>query len=82
VFVLSVEQGSAAEQAGLRSWRMAADRSLVPGDVIVGLEGTRITGVGELLARLDDFKVGDTVRLELRRDGSTLEVPVTLQPGT
>jgi len=82
VFVLSVEPGSAAEQAGLRSWRLAADRSLVPGDVVTGLEGKRITSVGELLARLDDFKVGDTVRLRVQRDGDTIEVPVTLQPGT
>jgi len=35
-----------------------------------------------LLARLDDYKVGATVTLQLRRNGATAEVPVTLQPGT
>jgi S1-C subfamily serine protease len=82
VFVLRVEPGSAAEQAGLRAARIAPDGTFVAGDVIVGLEGRGITGVGELLGRLDDYKVGDTVKLALRRDGATIEVPVTLQPGS
>jgi S1-C subfamily serine protease len=82
VFVLRVESGSAAEQAGLRAARIAPDGTFVAGDVIVGLDGRGVTGVGELLARLDDYKVGDTVRLEVRRDDGTVEVPVTLQPGT
>jgi S1-C subfamily serine protease len=82
VFVLRVQPGSAAEQAGLRSARMAADGTFVAGDIIVGVDGQAVTGVGELLSRLDDYKVGDTVRLAVRRDGGTVEVPVTLQPGT
>ena len=82
VFVLRVQPGSAAEQAGLRSARMAPNGTFVAGDVIVGLEGSTITGVGELLSRLDDFEVGDTVHLKVRRGGSTIDLPVTLQPGT
>jgi S1-C subfamily serine protease len=82
VFVLRVQPGSAAEQAGLRSARMAADGTFVAGDIIVGVDDQAVTGVGELLSRLDDYKVGDTVRLAVRRDGGTVEVPVTLQPGT
>jgi S1-C subfamily serine protease len=82
VFVLSVEPGSAAERAGLRAARIAPDGTFVAGDVIIGVEGHGIAGVGELLGRLDDYKVGDTVKLQLRRDGSTAEVPVTLQPGS
>jgi S1-C subfamily serine protease len=82
VFVLSVEPGSAAERAGLRAARIAPDGTFVAGDVIIGVEGHGIAGGGELLGRLDDYKVGDTVKLQLRRDGSTAEVPVTLQPGS
>ena len=82
VFVLRVQPGSAAEQAGLRSARMAADGTFVAGDIIVGVDDRAVTGVGELLGRLDDYKVGDTVRLSVRRDGGTVEVPATLQPGT
>jgi S1-C subfamily serine protease len=55
VFVLRVAPGSAAEQAGLRGARLADDGSFVPGDVIVGIEGHKVTAVGELLGRLDDY---------------------------
>jgi S1-C subfamily serine protease len=81
VFVLRVASGSAAEAAGLRGARMARDGSFVPGDVIVGIEGQAVSGVGEMLGRLDDFSVGDTVRLDLLRDGQKVSIPVTLQPG-
>jgi S1-C subfamily serine protease len=50
--------------------------------VIVGVDGRAIASVGELLGRLDDYKVGDTVRLVVRRDGREVEVPITLQPGS
>ena len=76
------EPGSTAEQAGLRAARMAPDGTFVAGDIIVGLDGRAVTGVGELLGRLDDYKVGDTVRLQVRRDGGKVELPVTLQPGS
>jgi len=82
VFVLRVQPGSAAEQAGLRGARIADDGSFVPGDVIVGVDGRPVAGVGELLGRLDDYKVGDTVRLQVQRDTGKIEVPVTLQPGS
>jgi len=82
VFVLGVQPGSAAEQAGLRSAGIAQDGSFVAGDVIMSLDGRTVTGVNELLGRLDDYKVGDTVRLTVRRDGRELDVPVTLQPGS
>ena len=82
VFVLRVQPGSAAEVAGLRAARIAEDGTFVAGDVIVGLDGRTIAGVGELLGRLDDYKVGDTVRIVVRRDGREVEIPVTLQPGS
>ena len=82
VFVLRVSPGSAADAAGLRAARIAADGSFVPGDVIVGLEGRDVSGVAELLGRLDDYSVGDTVQLDVLRGRERVRVPVTLQPGT
>jgi S1-C subfamily serine protease len=81
VFVLRIAPGSAAEAAGLRGAQMAADGSFQAGDVIVGVEGRAVAGVGQLLGRLDDFSVGETVKLDVLRDGQRVELPVTLQPG-
>ena len=81
VFVLRVTPGSAAEAAGLRGARIDDDGSFVPGDIITGVEGRRVAGVGELLGRLDEYQAGEAVTLDVLREGEQIEVAVTLQPG-
>lgn len=80
VFVLRVQPGGAADKAGLKGVRVTPE-GLQPGDVIVAVEDKPVDGVGRLLARLDDHRVGDTVRLRVRRGADLREVSVTLQPG-
>ncbi|MGE0387367.1 MAG: S1C family serine protease [Gammaproteobacteria bacterium] len=81
VVILRVTPGSAAAAAGLRGIKVSPDGAVTPGDVIVAVDGEEVDTVGRLLARLDDFKVGDTVRLTVAREADRIEVPVTLQPG-
>ena len=81
VFVLRVAPGSAAATAGLKGAGVARDGAVNPGDVIVAVEGKAVESVGQLLGRLDDFRVGDTVKLTVQRDGTAREVTVALQPG-
>ncbi len=82
VVILRVTPGSAAAAAGLKGATVSRDGGIVPGDTIVAVEGQAVATVGKLLARLDDFKVGDNVKLTLLRDGKKVEVTATLQPGT
>lgn len=81
-FVLRVVNGSAAARAGLRAARFAPDGSVSLGDVIVGIAGKPVASVGSLLGRLDDYKIGETVKLDVLREGKNVEVPVVLQQGT
>jgi S1-C subfamily serine protease len=81
VIVLRVAPGSAAAAAGLKGATVSRDGGIVPGDVITGVEGKPVVGVGQLLGRLDDFKVGDAVKLQVLREGKPQDVVVTLQPG-
>jgi S1-C subfamily serine protease len=81
VFVLQVAPGSAAEQAGLLAASIGSRGEFVAGDVITAVDGRGVSSVGELLGRLDDHAVGDTVQLQVLRGGSKVEIPVTLQPG-
>jgi S1-C subfamily serine protease len=81
VLILRVTPGSAADVAGLRGAKIAGDGGIVPGDSIVAVEGRKVERVAQLLSRLDDFKVGDVVKVTVLRDGSKVDVPVTLQPG-
>ena len=81
VVVLRVTPGSAAEKAGLRGVRRSADGGIVAGDIVIALNGTAVESVARLLSRLDDHRVGETVRLTLLRDGQKTDVGVTLQAG-
>jgi S1-C subfamily serine protease len=81
VVVLRVSPGSAAATAGLRGAEIGRDGSFAAGDVIVAVDGKPVDSVGKLTARLDDFQVGQTVKLTVLRDGARIELPVTLQPG-
>jgi serine protease Do len=75
-----VSPGSSAEKVGLRGVRIIeATNEIVPGDVILAVDGARVASVGELLARLDDKRVGENARLGVWRDGKTLELTVILQ---
>lgn len=78
VFVLGINPGSAAERAGL----VPATRSMrgvVPGDVITALNGKPVSRFGDLLARLDDFQVGERVELTVLRNGATHKLSVALE---
>lgn len=52
-------------------------------DVIVAIDGKSIDSVDKLFSRIDNYKVGDTIKLTVRRYGDRseeIEVPITLQP--
>ena len=82
VAVLRVTPGSPAAAAGLRGARVQDNGAIVPGDVIVAVNGESVDSVARLLGRLDERNVGDAVRLTILRDGQKTEVNVTLQAGT
>lgn len=63
----AIVPGSPAEKAGLRN-----------GDIILELDGTRITKDRSLAELIEEHKVGDTVRLKVLRDGKELDINVIL----
>lgn len=82
VLVVNVVEGGPAEKAGLRPTRMEqGDVEL--GDVIQAVNGKKVTSSDELFARLEQFDVGDTVKLTILRGARSasethLEIDVTL----
>ncbi len=79
VAVMGVERGSAAEQAGLRAAKIEPGGGIVPGDIILAIDGKDIDSVAKLVARLDEKKAGETVKLTLLREGKKTEVAATLK---
>ena len=65
--VNTVTEGSAAANAGVQI-----------GDVIVRIDGKVVRSWNDLLGELDDKKVGDAVKLEIRRDGTRRVLDATL----
>jgi S1-C subfamily serine protease len=82
VVVLKVNARSGAQAAGLKAARLGADGSFIPGDIITAVNGKPVESVAQLIGRIDEFKVGDTVKLTVRREGKDAEVSVTLQAGS
>ncbi len=68
VYVLSVDEFSAAEKAGIRMQ-----------DVIIEADGKKITTMDELNKIKNEKKIGDTLKLKIYRDGKEKNITVTLQ---
>ena len=66
VFVYSVEEGGAADKAGLQM-----------GDVITDIDGTSITSLEDLSAVKKQYSAGDTSTFTIYRQGETLTVELT-----
>ena len=84
VIILSISPGSAAEEAGLEGATVTPEGNIVANDVIVAIDGKSIDSVDKLFSRIDNYKVGDTIKLTVRRYGDRseeVEVPITLQSG-
>ena len=79
VVVLRVEPGSPAEAAGLRGTEIDRRGDVIPGDVILALDGKPVDSVATLFSRLDDYRIGDRVTVHIWRAGHELDVPVVLQ---
>ena len=70
VYVSEVVKGGAADKAGIKS-----------GDVITGIDDTKISAMSELQAKVNSFHPGDKGTVKVLRDGKTLTLPVTFQDG-
>jgi S1-C subfamily serine protease len=79
VAVMGVERGSAADEAGLRGARIEPDGGIVPGDIILAVDGREVDTVAKLVARLDEKKAGEAVKLTLLRGGQKTELAATLK---
>ena len=78
VLIVRIQPGSPAEKAGLRTTQYKNARFVQLGDVILAVNAKRVTTVRELLTALSGLGLGDTVKLTVLRDGSKIEVDVTL----
>jgi S1-C subfamily serine protease len=77
--IIQVDKGTAAAAAGLRGTRRDTNGRLLLGDVIVGIATDAVGSSGDLMNALDKRAVGETVAVDIVRDGNRQTVQVTLQ---
>ena len=71
VYVVQVTAGSGAESAGVKA-----------GDRIIAVDDTAVSTSNDVKSYLADKNVGDTVNLQVERDGKVLTLAVTLSTST
>jgi S1-C subfamily serine protease len=79
VVIRNVQEGSAADRAGLRGIRQIRVGQIDLGDVIVGVEGREVRSFDDLYTALDEHEPGDRVTVRVRRGDRERDVQITLQ---
>jgi S1-C subfamily serine protease len=77
--VYDVAPESAAARAGIRPTRRDSTGRVRLGDVLIAVEGKKLTSANDLFLVLEQYKVGDTVTVGLLRNGKQEQVRVTLE---
>ncbi|MCZ6799226.1 MAG: PDZ domain-containing protein, partial [Nitrospirae bacterium] len=76
--IARVDKGGPADKAGLRSARETPRGRIQLGDVIMKVAGESVTIFDDLVRILDRYKVGDKIKIQVRREGKPVDVTVKL----
>ena len=83
ILLQGVVEGGPADRAGLRGFDPQADidgdAGSGSGDIIVAIDGVAVRDMDDLIVYLASTSVGQTVRLEIIRDGTSQNVEVILE---
>src|SRR5215510_5502184 len=78
VLIWQVARGSGAANAGLRGLQQREDGEVELGDIIVGIDNDKVANSDDLFRVLDKHQIGQTVNVQIFRDGRRISVPVRL----
>jgi serine protease Do len=76
--VLELEEASGVLVRDVDPRSPATEAGLQPYDVITAIEGETVQDRDDYVARIYDFRPGDTIRVQLRRDGRSIELPLRI----
>ena len=68
VYIAEVTEGSSADKAGLQA-----------GDLFISVDGNAVSTTSDVTSVLDKHSVGDTVEVQVARDGKIVQASVVLQ---
>jgi putative serine protease PepD len=76
--IYQIARGGAGATAGLRGVTQTENGDIELGDIIVGIDGEKVGNSDDLYGLLEKRQVGQTVQVEILRNGRRLSVPVRL----
>lgn len=77
--ILQVQEGSGAEQAGLKGTQRNLYGNLIFGDIIVSVDNHHIENNEDILGYFDNKNSGDNVHIKFLRDANELETTIALE---
>src|SRR5437773_8085882 len=78
VIIWNAVPGGAAANAGLRGLVQTEDGDVELGDIIIGIDGEKISNNDDLYRALNKHQMGETVNIEIMRKSRRMTVPVRL----
>ena len=78
VLIVQVARGTGAASAGLRGLQQMENGDVELGDIILGIDGDKVGNSDDLFRVLDKHQIGQTVQVQILRDGKRMSVPVRL----
>ncbi|MFN2530261.1 MAG: S1C family serine protease [Pyrinomonadaceae bacterium] len=78
VLILQVGRGTGAAAAGLRGLQQTENGDIELGDIILAIDNEKVANSDDLFRVLDKHQVGETVQVQIWRNGRKTNVPVRL----
>ena len=78
VLIVQVARGGGAALAGLRGMQQTEMGEIELGDIIVGIDSDKVGNSDDLFRVLERHQIGETVQVQIWRNGRRLSVPVRL----
>ena len=78
VLIVQLAQGGSAAAAGLRGTQQTVDGDISLGDIIVSIDGEKVSTSDDLYRILDKHQVGDVIKVEVVRNDNRTTIQVRL----
>ncbi len=78
VMIWEIAPNGSAAAAGLRGLAQTEDGDIVMGDIIVAIDGEKVSERDDLFRILDKHKIGEIVKVDIFRDNRRMTIPVRL----
>jgi len=82
LLIRNVQTGGSSEKAGLKGLSQDSFGEIILGDIILSLDGEKMSNTDDLFRFLDKKQIGATIEAKVFRNNKEITVPIKLLPST